>query len=231
MNDNAMNIKNIKLQLKNIETQFDNVEIQMNSMISMNIDSQIENLGIQMLNLVIQTLNILNNMLKNISFNDIAFNKKIEDIITQLKNLKSPIGMNPMENMNNMGLGMGMMGMNAPALLNPPMMMNMMNMNMNFNNLMPINDEDRMKNINEKIDVFFRQSGENNHIPIIISCGPNEKISDIITKYRTKSKDNDKNKKFVFNAHYLNYTLTVAEAGITNNANIFVVETKKIKYH
>ena len=216
MINNITNIKNIKLQLKNIESQFDNVEIQMNSMMPMNIDSQIENLGMQMLNLGIQTLNILNNMIKNMSFNYISFNEKIENIITQLKNLKSPMGMNSMENM---GMGMGMMGMNDPSLLNAPMMMNMMNMNMNLNNLMPMNDEDWMKDAN-KIDVFFRR--ETNPSPIRISCGLNEKISDIITIYRIKSNDNDKNKVFIFNAHRLNSSLTVAEAGLTHNSNIFV---------
>ena len=54
----------------------------------------------------------------------------------------------------------------------------------------------------------------------------NEKISDIIQKYRQKSSNYDINIKFIWNAKDLNHSLTVAEAGITNNANIFVVKTR-----
>ena len=194
MNDNTMNIKNIKLQLKNIESQFDNVEIQMNSMMPMNIDNQIENLGIQMLNLGIQTLNILNNMLKSLSFNYIAFNEKIENIITQIQKLKSPIGMNPMENMNNMG--MGMMGMNDPSLLNPPMMMNMMNMNMDMSDFMPMNPMNNDEESTKGLNVYFKQNfKDSDHPPVIeVLCFLEEKISDIIRKYRIKSNDSDKKK-------------------------------------
>ena len=55
------------------------------------------------------------------------------------------------------------------------------------------------------------------------------KISDIIQKYRTKSSNNDPSKKFIFSAKGLNLDLTAAEAGLTRNAYIFVVNTKGIK--
>ena len=87
---------------------------------------------------------------------------------------------------------------------------------------------------NGGINVIFRasgvQGGNNNNIaPIMIQCMPDEKVSDIIKKYQAKSGDNDTEKKFIFNAKNLSPTLTVAEAGITHNANIFVVATKGIK--
>ena len=63
----------------------------------------------------------------------------------------------------------------------------------------------------------------------MIQCTPNDKVSDIIEKYRNKANDRDDTKKFIFNAKNLNTSLSVAEAGITNNANIFVVATKGIK--
>ena len=56
-----------------------------------------------------------------------------------------------------------------------------------------------------------------------------EKVSEIIQKYRAKSNDRDDTKKFIYNAKQLNQDLTVAEAGIMNNSNIFVVATKGIK--
>ena len=64
---------------------------------------------------------------------------------------------------------------------------------------------------------------------LMIQCNPNDKVSDIIEKYRNKANDRDNTKKFIFNARNLNTSLSVAEAGITNNANIFVVATKGIK--
>ena len=79
--------------------------------------------------------------------------------------------------------------------------------------------------------VIFRASGATGQAgaPIMIQCTPNDKVSDIIEKYRNKANDRDDTKKFIFNAKNLNTSLSVAEAGITNNANIFVVATKGIK--
>ena len=79
--------------------------------------------------------------------------------------------------------------------------------------------------------VIFRASGATGQAgaPIMIQCTPNDKVSDIIEKYRNKANDRDDTKKFIFNAKNLNASLSVAEAGITNNANIFVVATKGIK--
>ena len=77
--------------------------------------------------------------------------------------------------------------------------------------------------------VIFRKSGvvgqESN--PVYVKCMPDEKVSEIIEKYRSKSGDCDPTKKFIFNARSLNQILTVAESGITNNANIFVVTPLK----
>ena len=80
------------------------------------------------------------------------------------------------------------------------------------------------------ITVIFRASGNNPGTPAVnVQCMEEDKVSSVIEKYRTKSGDNDPSKKFVFNAKSLNVTLTCAEAGISNNANIFVVATKDIK--
>ena len=79
--------------------------------------------------------------------------------------------------------------------------------------------------------VIFRASGTTGQAgaPIMVQCMPNDKVRDVIEKYRNKSNDRDTTKKFIFNAKNLNADLSVAEAGITNNANIFVVATKGIK--
>ena len=51
----------------------------------------------------------------------------------------------------------------------------------------------------------------------------------ILEKYKNKSGDRNPEKKFIFNAKMLSPDLTLSEAGITNNSNIFVVSTKGIK--
>ena len=83
--------------------------------------------------------------------------------------------------------------------------------------------------INNGISVIFRQ-GEDPNSPIrIYGCYPDQKVSSIIEKYRIKSGDFDIDKKFIYNAKALKSYLSLAEAGIYNNANIFVVKVKGIK--
>ena len=79
--------------------------------------------------------------------------------------------------------------------------------------------------------VIFRASGATGQAgaPIMVQCMPNDKVSDVIEKYRNKANDRDDTKKFIFNAKNLNASLSVAEAGLTNNANIFVVTTQGVK--
>ena len=78
--------------------------------------------------------------------------------------------------------------------------------------------------------VIFRKSGEGQQgPPIMVQCMDNERISEVIQKYRNKANDQDESKKFIFNAKQLNPSLTVAEAGLTDNANIFVVTTRGVK--
>ena len=77
--------------------------------------------------------------------------------------------------------------------------------------------------------IIFRKSGAVGQVsnPIMVQCMPDEKVSEVIEKYRNKSGDRDPTKKFIFNARPISQTLTVAEAGLTNNANIFVVTPLK----
>ena len=64
--------------------------------------------------------------------------------------------------------------------------------------------------------------------PISIITFKDEKISELIEKYRIKSCDYLA-KKFIFNKRNLNMGLTCAEAGLINNAKIFAVSTVGIK--
>ena len=123
--------------------------------------------------------------------------------------------------------------------MNPQMMINQMNNNMGNNgdnqnqnqNNSSVSSVDTSQSNPQGINVIFRVSGaqQNNQPPVMVQCMPNEKVSDIIKKYRSKSGDTDETKKFIFNAKNLNPELNVGEAGISQNANIFVVATKGIK--
>ena len=138
---------------------------------------------------------------------------------------------NMMNMMNNM--------MNQNMMMNN-MMMNQMfaRQNNNFNQGNTGNQNQSQQNQNSSnsgnnpggISVFFRKSGTGqSDPPIMIQCMPNEKVSELINRYRTKSGDHDPTKKFIFNAKQLNETLSCAEAGLTNNSNIFVVTTEGVK--
>ena len=56
----------------------------------------------------------------------------------------------------------------------------------------------------------------------MVQCMLDEKVSSIIEKYRDLSGDRDPYKKFIYNAKALYPNLTVIEAGLINNAKIFV---------
>ena len=58
--------------------------------------------------------------------------------------------------------------------------------------------------------------------PMVIQCEPNDKVSNIIQRYRNLAIDYDNSKIFIFNGRELNDNLTVAETGIYNNSKIFV---------
>ena len=81
------------------------------------------------------------------------------------------------------------------------------------------------QNNNEGINIRFRTNGDGKNSEIIIQCLPDEKASDVIQRYRANSGENDTSKKFIFNAKALN----VAEAGLANNVNVFVITTKGVK--
>ena len=126
--------------------------------------------------------------------------------------------------------------MNAQAQANKQAAMNnILNNNMGQGNNAPVNQGSEQNQPQQQsgggFSVIFRASAETGpaSAPIMIQCMPNEKVSTIIDRYRAKSGDKDPTKKFIFNAKNLAPSLTLSEAGIANNANIFVVATKGIK--
>jgi hypothetical protein len=61
-----------------------------------------------------------------------------------------------------------------------------------------------------------------------IKCEDSNLLSNVIKKYRQEANDYDEDIKFIFNAREINPNLTVGEAGLYNNSNIFVVKPKNV---
>ena len=105
-----------------------------------------------------------------------------------------------------------------------------------FNNIyQEINNiKNQINNNSEKarmINVIFRKSGDSNKEAFIIKCNPEDNIRKLIRQYRKKSHDYSFKRKFIFDAKNLKINLTISEAGLKNNSNIFVVEDNTYKKH
>ena len=181
-------------------------------------------------------LNEMSKVLLNLQSDMSKVMTGINQLNLLISNIQKYRANNSMNN-NMMGNDMNNNMMNSNNMMNNNIN-NMMNNFNNMNNLINNNINPMMRNTNIKIDqylnnpvsftVYFRESGNviKNKNPIMVNVNEEEKISDIIQKYREKSSNYDINLKFIFNAKELNLSLTVAEAGITNNANIFVVKKR-----
>ena len=173
-------------------------------------------------------------------------------LISNIQKYRTNNNMNNNMQSNNNMVGNGLMNNNMMGInniINNNMMNNnMMNDNINnimnnftnLNNLvnktiipligtMNINME-QLSNIPKSFTVVFREAGQGmmNKIPIFVNVKGNEKISDIIEKYREKSLNSEDNLKFYFKGIKLYLSLTADEAGLTDNANIFVVKEEII---
>ena len=154
-------------------------------------------------NMLIEMSNELINLQSNMSKVITGINKlknllsNIQEYRTNNKIMNNPM-MNPMENQ---------------------MMMNPMINNMNID----INIEKQFSNISETFTVIFEDNyrGEKRYFSILTKS--DEKISEIIKKYRQKSSNYSKNIDFIFNAKHLNPSLTASEAGLINGHPIQVI--------
>ena len=90
----------------------------------------------------------------------------------------------------------------------------------NKDNLMNMNHFSKIDD--EEIYVIFIKGETKTRF----KCKRNEKINDIINKYKEDSLDTDNNIKFIYNGKELNKNITVSQAAISNNANIFVFPSK-----
>ena len=183
-------------------------------------------------------LNLINNLNNTQSIDDeISINNDIKtesECLKSLLNIKQTNLMNQMNQINQNNSFDANPFMIQPNNLFINQQQQMMQQQMIHQRMMQMQQQQQQQAEAAKrgqgFSVIFRKpivTGQ--EVIIMIQCTPNDKVSDIIEKYRNKANDRDNTKKFIFNARNLNTSLSVAEAGITNNANIFVVATKGIK--
>ena len=174
----------------------------MNQMNQMNMNSMNNNMN--MMNNQMNMNPMMNQGMMNNQFN--------------MNPMMNPMMMNNMNNMNNMGNNMMDVAMNFNAMNN--------NMNMNAGNM---GNNNQPASNNQNISVYFRAGLNGENGSIMIQCSLDDKISDLIDRYKAKSLQDVSQKKFIFNAKALNKDLKVAEAGLNDGANIFVVNTEGVK--
>ena len=175
-----------------------------------------EETGMQnpLFNLYLNRGDYLDKMLIEMSNELINLQSNMSKVITGINKLKNLLS-NIQEYRTNNKI------MNNP-MMNPmenQMMMNPMINNMNID----INTEKQFSNISETFTVFFEDNYRGEKRSFSILTKNDEKISEIIKKYRQKSSNYSKNIDFIFNAKHLNPSLTVSEAGLINGHAIQVI--------
>ena len=75
---------------------------------------------------------------------------------------------------------------------------------------------------------FIKNNEGTNQRKINVQCTLDDKVGEVIKRYRTKAEDNNPNEKFIYNAKKLNLNLTVRDAGLVNESKIFVMVTEGI---
>ena len=185
-------------------------------------------------NQIIFNRNGFNNYFKNSYMNNYNYSNNMNNYnnSNNMINYNYSNSMNNYNNFNNMNNynnsnmmnNYNMNSMNNNNMNNMNQMFNNMSLN-NYNNYNPQFEHEIQS---KEFSVIFIAVGATlkAEAPIIVQTTPEEKVSAIIEKYRNMANDHDKNRKFIYNAKNLNPNLTVGEAGITNNANIFVIKTK-----
>ena len=153
---------------------------------------------------------------------NMSVNQAFNPVMMNMMNMQNMPNMSNMQNMQN-------------AMMNN--IQNLQNMQNQFNSVNIQNNQNPTPSNSVFINVFFRISNKQNVEQaandeqaniISVQCTMNDKVSEIIEKYRTKSLDREK-KFFIYNAKKLNESLSAAEAGINDRATIFVLDPKNVK--
>ena len=167
-------------------------------------------------------MNLINNLINTqLITEEIFINneiKKESEYLSSLLNSKQIRLMN--QNNNNIN--------SNPFIFQQNIMMNIPQMHLNQIEQNNFNPENNKKNNEPTINVRFIQ--ENDHSKIFaIQCNPNEKISDVIEKYRQRADDYLED-NFIFNNTQLgNLSSTLSQIGINDHSMIGVFRKGVIK--
>ena len=163
--------------------------------------------------------NLNNNMMNNLNNNNMMNNYNNNNMMNNLNNNN-----NMMNNYNNMMMNN----------YNNMMMNNYNNMMMNnYNNMMMNNFNNNMMNMN-----LIKLNNNNNYLTIKfiynnneinIQATSEEKVKDLIEKYKAKANIHDPSFIFIFSGKRLNESLNLAESGLYDKAIIYVVYREAIK--
>ena len=163
----------------------------------------------------------LEDILRKKEFEIVVLKDKIKQI--EKKNI-NPMIMNSIDNV----MIMAQINNNNNNMMINPMNVNMMNQfGINMINPIMMNqiEEGMNPTIENNISINFYFKEE---LIFTIKCSTDEKFKNVIQRIKNKIGYIEK-PLFIYNAKKINEDLTIAEAGITNNSNIFIVETKGIK--
>ena len=167
-------------------------------------------------------LNLINNLINTqLVQEEIFINneiKKESEYLSSLLNSKQIRLMN--QNNNNIN--------SNPFIFQQNIMMNIPQMHLNQIEQNNFNPENNQKNNEPTINVRFIQ--ENDHSKIFaIQCNPNEKISDVIEKYRQRADDYLEDNFIFNNAQLGNLSSTLSQIGIKDHSLIGVFRKGVIK--
>ena len=162
--------------------------------------------------------NLINTQLLNeeVSINNEI--KKESECLISLLNIKQNTLMNQININNNMNFNPFMIQPNLMMANIQPINMNQMQQQIIMNNF---NDIENNNELNDFVlNIFFvQESGKRT----LVKSKSNEKISEIIEKYRKNANDYDYNVYFLYNGKRLNPHLTVSEEGLVNFSVISVI--------
>jgi hypothetical protein len=176
---------------------------------------------------------ILEQKLNNITEENI----KLKDENIKLRNQINGNNMNNFNNINNLN-DMNLNNINDMNMNNFNNMNNMNNMINNINNMnININNNNFNNDFNNDINNNLNQIKENGFSIIVKesgsikmrtleNCQPNDKISDLMKRYRNKINDYTSKLYFTYNAKQLNPNKTLSEEGLINLAKIIVMKGK-----
>ncbi len=129
------------------------------------------NTGMNQMNPMMNNMNMMNPMMNNMNM------------------MNQGTMMNNMNNMNMMNM------MNQGTMMNAAM--NMGNNNSNMANMNNMDNQPQQSN-SQFINVYFRAGAQGENGSIMIQCCLNDKVSDLINKYKTKSLEDVSKKKIYF---------------------------------